>query len=209
MLVKIKMSYPILFRKNLRSIQGLTLTELIIAAVLVSIIFAGALSVEYAVRNSRGMASKDALLAMSTAATMLQITRDANIAVGDASDPGMVSTADGFCLRQDRNTPATAHNYTDDSWVCYSRLSQNIHRCVKASGSAASSCQGADPVIGTAVFTAGEGSKFIPQIVINFPQGIYLDISLTNRPNPTAALDPIDNPDLTLQSRIYPLGHGF
>lgn len=211
--------------------EGMTLIELVIAAVLVTIVLAGALSVEYSLRTARKTASQDALLAMRTSAVMSQLTRDAALATGDARYPGMIDYEGGFCFRQDLNDPQTPGQYGDDSWACYMFSPPSLYRCVletdpgmkeplacaspglgidfffgveEASAMAGPSgpCELSDPVVGSI-------SDISHTIAIDSTKGIYIDLTVTGFFNPYSAEDPVSNPKLTLKTRVYPIGHGF
>ncbi len=193
--------------------SGLTLTELVIASILVGIVMLGIYSVDYALRGSRAAASDDSLLAMKTWATMGHITQNAKLAVGDISDPGIAASSGNnyLCFRQD--TTITPNNYNDDVWQCYSKLSNNIHACAKTAGAGPSACANTDQIIGTYALKdscASDCELFTYDVVLdNVLNKIYVDISLTNRLKPTSPSDPMSNPDYTLQTRIFPEGHSY
>jgi len=198
---------------RLISEKGMTLTELIVAAILVSIVLAGAIATDYAVRRLQQQASKDATLAMKTSATMMQIVRDAEKAVGNYDNscmspalcgPGMVDLTTSFCFRQDNNTPKTPDNYADDQWVCYWKDDEIVYRCAELT-MPYPSCPPNTPQVGTVI----PGLAKIHDIKVDPTNGIYIDITLTNRSDPLAAMDPMDNPEITLQTRVYPLEHSY
>ncbi len=192
---------------------GLTLTELVIASILVGIVSLGIFSVDYALRGSRAAASDDSILAMKTWATMEHITKNAKLAVGDINSPGIIASSGSnyLCFRQD--TSSTPNDYTDDVWRCYSKFSNNIHTCTKTSAAGASACSSADEIIGTyavADSCSVNCDLFTYTLVQNSSlQKFYLDISLTNRSSPATPSDPMDNPNYSLQTRIFPEGQSY
>ena len=198
---------------RIRSRSGLTLTELVIASILVGIVTLGIFSVDFALRGSRAAASDDSLLAMKTWATMETITKNAKHAVGDISSPGIAASSGNnyLCFRQD--TATTPNDYTDDIWRCYSRFSNNIHTCSKTAAAGASACNSGDDIIGTYALQdscSANCELFTYNLVEDAAlHKFYLDISLTNRLSPGTPSDPMDNPNYTLQTRIFPEGHSY
>jgi Tfp pilus assembly protein PilE len=198
---------------KIRGRSGLTLTELVIASILVGIVSIGIFSVDYALRGSRAAASDDSILAMKTWATMEHITKNAKLAVGDITNPGIIAPSGNnyLCFRQD--TATTPNDYTDDLWRCYSKFSNNIHTCTKTALSGPSACNSGDEAIGTYALE-DSCSVNCELFTYNFVQNsslhkLYLDISITNRLNPATPSDPMDNPNYTLQTRIFPEGQSY
>ena len=193
--------------------SGLTLTELVIASILVGIVMVGIFSVDFALRGSRAAASDDSLLAMKTWATMEHISKNAKLAVGNIVNPGVAAASGNnyLCFRQD--TATTPDDYSDDIWRCYSRFSNNIHTCTKTAAAGASSCNSTDDVIGTYALKdscSADCELFTYNLVQDATlHKFYLDISLTNRLRPGTPSDPMDNPNYTLQTRIFPEGQSY
>ncbi|MCK5580382.1 MAG: hypothetical protein KAJ18_03825 [Candidatus Omnitrophica bacterium] len=107
--------------KNSKNLSAMTLTELLVATMLVGVIMVGIVSVDYATRSTKQGALDYQLLAMDVQAAMLQITRDANLAVGDAQNVGVKIRQEGtdqvICFRhEDVGNPDI---YSDDKWICY------------------------------------------------------------------------------------------
>ena len=183
--------------------KGMTLTELMVSTMLVGIVMLGAISANYAILKSRREATDSASLAMQTSAIILNITRNASNAVGDANNPGMVMVTIGsdFCFRQD--IPVTPGDYADDTWKCYTRISEKIYMCERTSAEGSGLCIATDHVLGT-VFS------FNPTITTNEATSEMLfSIEITCYVDPTAAYDLIRNPSFTLESEIVPAGHSI
>ena len=199
------------FPQRIFCLKGMTLTEILVATMLVAIVMLGAVSVDYAVRNARKSASQDASLTMRTQATMLLISRDANAAVGDASDPGIVDSpaVGALCIRKEKG--GDINTYSDDEWTCYWQNGTNIYRCLKDIATGPTQCNTGDPVVGTASVDCPNGGLcFKYDFVFNeITKEIYLDIAITTRSKPSAAADPINNPEYTASTHISPSGHGF
>jgi prepilin-type N-terminal cleavage/methylation domain-containing protein len=182
--------------------RGVTLTELLIASVLIGIIMLGIVSVDYATRQSHQKTTATGQLAMSTGGMLLDIMKNSSLAVGDAAtanNSGIYVSPGGntACFRQDLlQTPS---NYTDDSWICYTESANNLLKCTRtASGDCAA---GSSRILGR-VITGG----FQPQVV-NDGRDLYFQVSLTSRTNPLISAGP-DNPEYTLRSNRSPLAQG-
>jgi type II secretory pathway pseudopilin PulG len=189
---------PIFFRKN-----AMTLTELIIASVLMGIMMVGLVSVDLAVRNSRATATADTAVAIQTQAAMLRITNDAMKAVGNSSNPGVSSAAGFLCFRHDTdNDPNT---FSGDTWVCYDKDENDIDRCTPSVPEHCTlSSTGYESVL------LGKTSDFTYNFFLDSTtKKLYVDISMTNRFDTTVAAHPITNPDYTISTHVSPPGHGY
>lgn len=185
-------------RKN-----AMTLTELIVASVLMGIMMVGLVSVDLAVRNSRTAAVSDTSLAIQTQAAMLRITNDAMKAVGNSSDPGVSSTPNFLCFRQDTdNNPNT---FSGDTWVCYDKDGDDLDRCAPP---APQHCL--DTTNGYLNILLNKTVDFTYNFYIDGgTKKLYIDISMTNRFDPASAAHPVTNPDYTLSTHVSPPGHGY
>ena len=85
--------------------SGMTLTELIIASILVGIVTMGLIAAEQTVRMSRQSSARDNQVTTNMQAMMLAMTKDVNLMSGDYASPGYHTTCDGtnatlsVCLR--------------------------------------------------------------------------------------------------------------
>ena len=192
---------------------GLTLTELVIASLLVGIVSLGIFSVDYALRGSRNAASDDALLAMRTWAAMEHITKNAKLAVGNVNSVGVaaVQGSNYLCFRQD--VVSTPSDFSDDIWRCYSGISNNIHTCTTTAGAGPSACTATDEVIGTYAMEdscSADCDLFTYDLVQDSSlRKFYVEISLSNRLNPASPFHPMNNPSYTLQTRVFPEGQSY
>ncbi len=196
------------------------MVELVVATVMISVIMLGTISATYALKNFGNSTSSDAFLAMETAAMVLQIEQTALKAIGDITDPGLVIT-DNFattqgkslCIRTEIVDPPTPGNYTDDQWVCYwqSNAQPEIYRCLRTAAQGSGLCTGtaSDTEIGNSLPRGYDvGDPTLSGFTFSFtPQQIYLDLSIATRLDPTK-IKSRDNPEYTIQTRIYPQGQG-
>ena len=190
----------------------MTLTELMIATILVGIVMAGVVSVDFGIRNMRGSASKmnDAMSNVSVA--MLRITQDAQQTTGDRTDVGVswstLNQTRAICFRQEATSP-TLNDYSDDTWTCYTHqttsLPPTLYRCANLA-SAITDCPsdpGADEVIlnNMVLDTAPNDSFFT---IVNAPDGQinYIHFKFKYRPS-TGAAHYINNPEATQESNAY------
>ena len=211
---------------NLKKNKSLTLTELIVSAVLMGIVSIGAVAIDLSLRNMRQATSRNAIVAMRTSAVMADITRYASQATGHATNMGIRDMSNNhrtLCIRWEDPATQTPADYSDDKAVCYSLEddSRNIYRCEFNPWSAWTECDtiedpNADLVIGT---TTGynyldpaqrphhpeDGFKFL----LPTKATPYLEVTLINRYRPEAAADPVDNPEYRMTSRIIPGAHSF
>ena len=199
--------------------KGMTLTELLMATILMGIIMVGIVSVDYAIRQSRLITSKSVLLALTTSAAMLQITRDGMKVTGDkrtASDEDgvaydAVDPIQNICFRYDNNLPPTPNTYEDDQWVCYSHNdddpTNNLYRCdgLDSYLLADQQCSEIDGADTTVLALADNDNDFFSVADSSGPIE-YIEITLTSRADPAADEDPLTNPSYTLKSRISPPG---
>ena len=166
--------------------------ELLIATLLLGIVMVGIASVDYAANQVQLKSSRSAILAMRTSATLLDISKNAGPVMGDQNNSGV----SGNCFRQDLNATPTPSIYTDDSWICYTIVSNAVYKCTRASAGA---CTSADENIGaaTALAVSYAGDRTLGT------QNSYIDISITNVSIPTVAVSQ-ENPQLTLTTRVVP-----
>lgn len=88
---------------NIRTRKALTLTELLVSTILMGIVMTGVAAFSLFVKQARDSTGKGTILAVQTATAMHYMVADANKAVGDSSDRGVVSSAgqESVCFRHD------------------------------------------------------------------------------------------------------------
>ncbi len=196
---------------NLKENIALTLTELIVATIVMGIVALGVGAVDVALRQSHHSTSRNAIVAMRTSAIMLHVTKDVEMATGDRADSGIrvddpVNTTNIWIRREDPTNPSPDPNsYVDDIWVSYTYDSgnHNLYYCTVPNNT--TPCTTADQNLGTLanlratpVFDETLGT-----------QNFYLEVTLTNLFNPLTAADIYDNPQYQLTSRIAPASSSF
>ena len=107
---------------------GITLVELVISMVIITMISGGIFTALYAVQKMDSDATHRAALSMRVQAVAQHIRNNALRMHGDKTTPGWASlnasvVVDGdnyFCFRQ--GVSATPRDYSNDKWACYSML---------------------------------------------------------------------------------------
>ncbi|MCD4779384.1 MAG: prepilin-type N-terminal cleavage/methylation domain-containing protein [Candidatus Omnitrophica bacterium] len=196
----------------LKNKKGLTLTELIVATVMIAIVMVGVAAFTFAVKSIQGTSRKASITSMRLAAVMSKLRKDAMLAVGDINNLGIVSnnTGDdrGLCFRHDAdNDPAT---YTGDQWVCYVTYGTGDTglRVCEGLASADTDCGQAGPPNDKQLIELTSKNYF--SISLD-GQGrlAELQITLTARDDSSAVADPLENPEYTLTTKVFPVGHSW
>ncbi|MBF0531809.1 MAG: prepilin-type N-terminal cleavage/methylation domain-containing protein [Candidatus Omnitrophica bacterium] len=201
------------------SSNALTLIELLVASILVGIVMLGIVSFSQTMKQMHVTTQRSAVPAARVAAALAQITADAHTAIGNAADPGICVNAancldfsnytDLLCFR--RANPAG--NPTD--WVCYQRDNQNrIWRCPVALGGvlqcAAEAGAYAKPFLQTSTnapfYTIVNTTTSTDTSV---SKTFYLTLTLTTREFPGQAVDPMQNPEVSLETNVTPYGQSW
>ena len=194
--------------------RGVTLIELMVAIVIVSIMMMGIAGTNNSLQHMNKVGAASGALFIRTQAIVDKITQDAVYSTGSGNDMGVclnntATDANYFCFR---NTAANI-------WVCYTRLDStsrvSLYRCTRAitascltgadplscSSCGQSACATSDELIGTMasdVF-AGAWPSF-------GPTGFRMPV--INRDNPAAAKS-TDNPEVVMSVVSYPEAHSF
>ncbi len=200
----------------------MTLTELIIASVLVGIVTLGLIAAEQAIRMSRQSSNRDAQISAQMQAAMIKLSKDASFTVGDSLDSGIYQSSLGnnraICFRQ---AQGDANTYTDDSWSCWTidTTSGLLLSCLPAPQIPVDDCTGNASEIewvtltNKTFYSVFDDATPNPAIILPAApwyitnSGIsYIQIDLTSRFNPAVNEHPIENPEYALTTRISPPG---
>lgn len=204
-----------------RAVHGLTLIELVVAAVVIGIITMGIFAADYAIRTTQSNSFRSNYLNMKVASVIMEMSQAAKKVTGHRWDgqTGLQYQAEGIyiddwnnpkaiCFRYDEdNNP---NSYTGDHWQCFSRpnASYSIYRCeVNESTDVTTAVPCAttnanfliQPTTATFIFPVREGGS---------PTGRwdYIQLTINTRFNPSASYDPLTNPQLEMSTLIYPPG---
>ncbi len=199
-------------------VGAMTLTELLVSVVLIGIVMLGMVSIDYATKQSQQTTTRLGLVAIRTGAMMLNISKALSLATGDKTNVGIKASAAAspfngptdLCVRQDLNGLETPNNtpndLTDDTWRCYTTFLRQLFACRLPAANACAT------ILLPNTNYVGPLYSLTVSVVTNTTVGtesFYVEITLTNRYTPTAATDPLNNPDYILQSRVYPGAHSW
>jgi len=201
--------------------RGLSLTELLVASVVIGIVMVGVASFSSGVKTIQDSTSKSSILSMRAAGAMAHMKKDASLTVGDSDSPGVFTDIDApyriICFRHD--TDEDPYSYTNDTWVCYSRndTTSQIDKCVEmttAQRPVDSICPAGFKVTtfryrtspGVAFYALGGDTNSNDQIDPGETLE-YIEIRLTTVYNAAAAVHPVKNPEHTSITRVSPPGH--
>lgn len=195
--------------------KGLTLTELLVATILIGIVMTGVSAFSVFVKQARDSTGAGTILAVQTATAMHYLAEDANKAVGDNSNRGVVFdsvTQLSICFRHDVSDPAS---YTDDTWACYwyDAASHGLWKCADRNAAATvppadfADCQTGTGEVKLVTLDPAATDYFE---VVDDANGRfdYVDITLNTIANPARAANTITNPTYQLFTRVSPPAHG-
>ncbi|HBR15475.1 MAG TPA: hypothetical protein DD723_08035 [Candidatus Omnitrophica bacterium] len=190
---------------------GLTLTELLVASVLMIVISIGVISVNLGINRLTNQNSVSTRMATELEAAMLAITKDASLAVGDATNFGIwtnqpvPSLNKDICFRQD--VLNTSGNYSDDTYVCYSEIGRTIYRCANIASPSPSPCPVASRQL---ILNAVRDVEFTNADdffgMTSWPA--YMIFRLSTSIDVLSACNNTTNPCASLTTNISPTAHG-
>lgn len=186
--------------------KGITIVEMIIALVIVSMMMAGIFAANHAIMSMDRTGTAGSSLFIRAQVIVDTIKIDAVKAVGTISDHGfqLNNTNDNsnyFCFRQELSLGTR-------TWACYTRLNNvlsgarvDLHRC--AAGASPAACAATDPLVGamiTDVFTS-------PNLPPAFDSSGF-SMKVITRENPAIAKSSA-NPEVSLDVAAYPEEHSW
>lgn len=206
--------------------KGLTLAELLVTGMIIGVIMIGMVSVDHAIRTQELQQSRASITAIRTSAVLHDIVATATQAYGDVTTrciqmANLTTDATNYiCVYRDFGTPS---DYSDDSWQCYTRHANNIHKCTRTLVSGKGVCLNTDPIIGTVTIDSFNAPD--TPVVVSTSPDFYFQITLKNRYDPTrpfpgvGAASPstaeyvdvivqehMTNPKIKLTAKVAPIG---
>lgn len=181
-------------------IKAVTLVELLIAVVLISLIALGFSSIDIFSRHHVISADRRAKLQNELAYALEDIQKNVSQGVGNYNDPSLVQLANGFQVRTDINSPATPQDLSDDTWISYTLSGNQL--------SSSSSGVLASHILSGVAFAS------LPSDPNAINNGFYIlfsdnntvvEVGLASRWRPNEALS-VDNPQASMKSRLYTRG---
>ncbi len=164
-----------------RAYSAVTLVELLVATILVLIVTGGVFVADLTLRRMSDTAAMDIQRGMETAALAEMIRGDIRKVHGDLVDPDdavfIDSASKTMCFRHDDQEDTTGTytpaDYTDDEWVCYRQVDNQVYRCAGLSATT-TTCASGVPVIGYL-------SSFTTELSADAATGAYVvEVRLVN-----------------------------
>ncbi|MDP8266694.1 MAG: prepilin-type N-terminal cleavage/methylation domain-containing protein [Candidatus Aceula meridiana] len=184
--------------KHLLSKNGLTLTELVVATILMGVIMLGVASIDIGIRNAFEGTTENIAVTSEVSSIMHHISTNANQATGWAgvtSDPDaagfVLSGASKLSIRVDDSNPPTPDDLTKDNWHIYDAAiaANSITYCVRPTSNGV--CLITDQHLGN-----GRILTFTPQLL----DTQTLVVTISGRFDPSEPGDAITNPGYVLRS---------
>jgi len=174
---------------------GLTLTELIVATVIMGVVMVGVASVDIGIRNAFEGTTENIAVASEVSALMHHISTNVSQSTGWQGNPGIVINGSKLSIRKDTNTPQTPDDLTDDGWFIYNPglVAFSVVYCTANASTA--TCLTTDPRLG-----GGRILSFTPTLNADN----QLNVTIDGVFDPSIAVDPITNPEYLLQSTFNP-----
>lgn len=196
--------------------KGITLSELLISVVLISMVALGVSSFAVAIRNLQSVTARSTRLALMLKSAVAELSQDAFLAIGTAKDMGIVTWTNGtdsssICFRHD--LPETPRDYADDSWVCYWHDGTgDLYRGINPRFDPSAGCTDETSCFGGGekrlVITVSDTSGPFSKIARNrLGQFDGVNISLTSRFDNTKPYHPVNNPEKSVSTFVSPPEH--
>ena len=175
--------------KRIRS--GVTLVELIISAMIVSMVIAGVFSAEYALRRISESGATNVVTNINVKAVAEAVRASARRLHGDpTTDTGFYFSAHTLCFRHEDVSGGfiTPEKYSDDVNTCYTLIGTDMHTCEHAPDP--SPCVISDTVVGQLVSDQFDGASIpLPDVVADPVTGeFYFEMTLVGRKDPAAGV---------------------
>lgn len=207
-------------KKLLQSNKALTLTELLVASIMIGIVILGVVSFNFTVGSIERTTNRSTIIKTRAASAMLQMKRDVQLAVGDVRNPGIISFEPNandraICFRHDGGDPST---YGDDVWACYYHGGSNglwlcPDKAAQPTDYTEASCASSAALPFHFKLTDGEFYEILSTTDSeNLDHIDYVKIMLNTAYDPSTFVscdtDPLKNPCYSLTTQISPVGHG-
>lgn len=183
---------------------GLTLIELIVTSMLVSVVLFGLFSVTNVLSNNSQDYGQRYLLASQTQATLNHILGNVALAVGSVgANTAIVLNAGGdpnsFCVHQGPNSNIL-NNAPEDIWLCYSFSGYQINWCAENYPGLPASCSVASGlghlVAGTSIMFVGTAYSMGPPAYANPTFSVTIKNCLNDSATCFSSPDPVNNPQV-------------
>ena len=210
--------------------RGITLTELLMATIMIGIVMLGVASFSGSINRLQGSTSRSTIVAMRTKAVMAKIVKDASSAVGDNQDCGTEDSGYvnwdincgsgirtdqggggklGICFRHD--VAASPEDYTDDDWICYYKgagADKKLFYCGITNPNDVPVTNAGKCNLNIEILKLWPGNDNYFNIVRNAAGQLrYVELTISNIYNRNlGAGDPMVNPTYSITTRVSPPG---
>jgi len=184
-----------------KRIRGLSLIELLVSMILMSLVLLGFFSIDLFSRHHVVSSDRRAKVQNEIVRSLEYMSKYVQQSIGDFNNPPIkaypaVVGQTGFQVRVDLNTPQTPGNLADDTWVIFYLDTNSLK----------TQTGGATEVLSSRII-----SNFATNVMPETPdkgfyvsitdQGTAVDIGLVGRYDPTTA-STTDNPQLSMKTRL-------
>ncbi|MCA9408551.1 MAG: prepilin-type N-terminal cleavage/methylation domain-containing protein [Candidatus Omnitrophica bacterium] len=214
--------------------NGVTLTELLVSTILIGIVMIGIVGFNFAIKDFQEKSDKASSAAIKAASALSFLRKDAELAVGNALDSGVLIFYDTpsaprstICFRHDstNNIPNnTPKDYTDDEWFCTTHgHSFDLHRCGPLAAPSPNCTLSGSAVDIPIIKLVHSSDAAYKGDFFNAPGACgdcsnpgdenhmdYIEINIHTAykaGNGAPAVNPVSNPDYFLTTRVNPSGH--
>jgi len=182
----------------------MTLTELVVASVLIGIVMVGIASFSFVIKQLQDSINRKGIITLRASTGLTQITNEISLASGQNAidwDDGN----DAICARQDQNIPVTPDDTSDDTWICFTQGAANlVSRCEVFEPAQPDTTVLDCSIGGTETIQLGSNGFFTVQQTAGNIE--FIEFSLNVRFDSTIAVHPITNPQTTISTRVVPPG---
>jgi prepilin-type N-terminal cleavage/methylation domain-containing protein len=185
--------------------RGLTLIELLVSMVLMSLVILGLSSVNSFSRHHVISSDKRAKVQNEISYALEHMSKYVQQSNGSLNQNAIVPSATGFRVYIDLGNPQTPSDLTDDGWIDYTLSLNTLTATCSANGG---NCPFTTPENLSDRIIAGVASN---TVMPEFPaqgfyvnitdQGTAVDIGLTGRYDPAVAASP-ENPQISMKTRL-------
>lgn len=207
--------------------KSMTLTELVVAVVLIGIVMLGVLTFSLAIRQFQSSADKTVMIKLQAISALTALVKDASSAIGDPKRPGIEiyqnGTTQSICFRHNNPNPLVnkLDSYDDDVWVCYWHGNDmEIFRCDNLANPPpsqsnpfddfSSDCNNSGEFIVALPRAGGGNGEFFNVIPdgVSIPRNIdRIELFVSAIYDPVRIEHPIENPRYTTSISVNPIGH--
>jgi Tfp pilus assembly protein PilV len=199
----------ILFNKNmLKKSCGLSLIELLVSMILMSLVILGLSSIDLFSRHHVISSDRRVKVQNEISYAIEHMSKYVQQSSGNLSRPAIEAIANGFRVYVDLMATQTPSDFTDDSWIDYTLASNTLTVTCNAGGGGGV-CPFATENLSDKIID-GVDTSIMPEspdkgFYVSITDGTMVDIGLVGRYKPTVAASATDNPQISMKTRLISL----